>query len=69
MTGNAVPVTLPLPSGVSLQWTSTGAAVVIWCERCRTGVAINSRVLRRDQNALTLAVEEHRECGEAARPR
>ena len=69
MTGIAVPVTLPLPSGVSLQWTATGAAVVVWCARCKVGVAIYSTVLRRDPDALTLAVEEHRECQEALRTR
>ncbi len=62
MTAVSVPVPLPLPNGVQLQWTATGAAVVVWCEKCRLGVALYSTVLKRDPGALTLAVEEHRTC-------
>jgi len=57
-----VNVPMPLPSGVSLQWTETGAACVVWCGHCRLGVAIYSTVFKRNPDALAEAVEEHREC-------
>ncbi len=62
MTGISVPVTLPLPPGVSLSWTATGAAVVIWCRRCSVGVALYATVLQRDPLALERVLAEHREC-------
>ena len=62
MTALSVPCPMPLPKGVTLSWTATGAACVVWCERCRLGVALYSTVLMRNPDALTNAVEEHREC-------
>lgn len=57
-----------LPPGVSLQWTATGAACVVWCAHCRMGVAIYSTVFRHDPDALVAAVNEHRHHLEAPRP-
>lgn len=62
MIGLHVNVPMPLPAGVSLQWTETGAACVVWCEHCRLGVAIYSTVFKRNPDALSEAIEEHRDC-------
>jgi len=62
VTALSVPCPLPLPPGVTLSWTATGAAVVVWCSTCRLGVAIYSTVFRLDPDALSRAVEEHRTC-------
>ena len=57
-----VPIPMPLPQGVTVDWTATGAACVVWCATCRLGVALYTTVLLRDPNALAVAVEEHRSC-------
>ena len=58
----AVPISLPLPPGVSISWTETGAACVVWCAYCRLGTALYSTVLWRKPDALQETIDEHRKC-------
>ena len=57
-----VPIPVPLPPGVSVSWSSTGALCTVWCSHCRSGNAIYTTVFKNNPDALVEAVEGHREC-------
>ena len=57
-----VPIPMPLPKHVSISWTPTNAACVVWCGECETGTMIYVTALKTDHDALVKAVNEHTDC-------
>jgi hypothetical protein len=57
-----VPIPMPMPRHVTVSWTETGAACIVWCAACSVGVAIYGTVFARDPDALVKAVDEHKGC-------
>ena len=51
-----------IPNHIGFTWTPTKSALVVWCDNCNCGVCIYATVMRKDEEVITRAVEEHRGC-------
>jgi hypothetical protein len=59
------PVMIPAPDygpPVTVTWTPTASACVVWCAACHAGSSIYTTALRLNPEAIVEAVEAHRGC-------